>query len=230
MLGYEPARGEPAPPGDRPYFDVVIFDEASQVTPADAVPAILRGRQLVVAGDRQQLPPTAFFLGTQDDDGADDEYAELADQGTEGFESVLDVAETLFPFRALGWHYRSRDERLIAFSNAHFYDRSLTTFPGIQGAESLQLLRVPAPPPGLDADASAANEVAAVVERVMDHARTRTGQSLGVITLGVQHANRITDALRLARLADPSVEDFFSEERNEAFFVKNLERVQGDGA
>jgi AAA domain len=216
-------------PGDRPYFDVVIFDEASQITPADAIPAILRGHQLVVAGDRQQLPPTSFFRSTSiDDDEGTDEYEDAPEDGAANFESILDVIETFVPFRALGWHYRSRDERLIAFSNVHFYDRSLTTFPGVLGEGCLRSVRVPAPARGLDANQSAQGEVRAVVEEVVEHLRTRPDESLGVIALGIQHADRISEALRLARLADPSLEPFFSDDREESLFVKNLERVQGD--
>ena len=216
-------------PGDRPYFDVVIFDEASQVTPADAIPAIFRGHQLVVAGDQRQLPPTSFFRGASgDDDEAYDEYEDAPDGGTKDFESILDVITTFVPFRALGWHYRSRDERLIAFSNVHFYDRSLMTFPGVLREGCLRSVRVPAPSPGMDANESAQAEVRAVVAEVLDQLRTRPEESLGVIALGIQHSNRISEALRLARLADPSLEPFFADDRDESLFVKNLERVQGD--
>ena len=103
-----------------PYFDVVVFDEASQITPADAVTSILRGRQLVVAGDDKQLPPTAFFASGSTDEDADqpepDTPAALM-AGTAGFESILDALGSVLGFRQLTWHYRSRDERLIAFSS-----------------------------------------------------------------------------------------------------------------
>jgi superfamily I DNA and/or RNA helicase len=131
-------------PGDRPYFDVVVFDEASQIVPADAIPAILRGRRVIVAGDRHQLPPTNFFAAASDGD-SDVEQA-VNDDGsinlalTSGFESILDVLTAGLGGgrnRSLTWHYRSRDERLIAFSNAWVYDNSLTTFPGVAGAECL---------------------------------------------------------------------------------------------
>ena len=158
-------------PGDRQYFDVVVFDEASQVTPADAIPSILRGERVVVAGDQQQLPPTAFFLGTDEDPTPDDEYDDDLDRrrraarrqavgsGTAGFESILDVLTAILPSRTLGWHYRSNDERLIAFSNVYFYDQSLLTFPGVHGDDCLTHVRVPAPRPGLDANESASAEV-----------------------------------------------------------------------
>ncbi|HZJ27546.1 MAG TPA: AAA domain-containing protein, partial [Acidimicrobiia bacterium] len=227
-------------PGDRQYFDVVVFDEASQVTPADAIPSILRGRRVVVAGDQQQLPPTAFFVETDDsgapideytDDGTDGPLAGALDRGTAGFEAILDVLGAILPARTLGWHYRSRDERLIAFSNTYFYDRSLHTFPGVHGGDCLRHIRVPAPRPGLDAEASAAAEVVAVIDAILEHASTRPDETLGVIALGITHANRITEALRRARLERPELDGFFdrsTEGDDEPFFVKNLERVQGD--
>src|ERR1700722_2674695 len=102
-------------------FDVVIFDEASQIVPADAIPAIIRGHQIVVAGDDRQLPPTNFFrqIGGQDDEASDDGDDEdsLVSFGA-GFESVLDALRPLLPTAPLAWHYRSRDERLVAFSNS----------------------------------------------------------------------------------------------------------------
>ena len=124
-----------------PYFDVVVFDETSQITPADAVTSILRGRQLVVAGDDKQLPPTAFFVSdsTEDDpDQAEPDTPAPLMAGTAGFESILDALGSVLRFRQLLWHYRSRDERLIAFSNAHIYDRTLITFPGASGGRVLR--------------------------------------------------------------------------------------------
>src|SRR5205823_1944881 len=105
-------------------FDVVIFDEASQVLPEDAMPAILRAHQLVVAGDSMQLPPTTFFT-------AEDEESSHQDQesATGGYESLLDATNAFLPSSHLNWHYRSRDESLIAFSNHHIYQDRLVTFP-----------------------------------------------------------------------------------------------------
>lgn len=112
-------------------------------------------------------------------------------------------------------HYRSRDERLIAFSNTHFYDRSLHTFPGVRDGECLAHIRVPPPRPGLDPDTSAAAEVTAVVEAILDHAANRPGETLGVIALGVTHANRTTEALRLARSDHPELDGFFDHAADE---------------
>ena len=121
------------PLGDKPPFDVVVFDEASQIPPADAVSALLRGRQAIVAGDPKQLPPSNFFGSSGEDEDEDEENDQDAPL-TQDVESILDAMSALLPIpwgtRSLGWHYRSRDERLIAFSNHHVYDGRLTTFPG----------------------------------------------------------------------------------------------------
>lgn len=114
-------------------FDLVVFDEASQLPTPEGIPAILRAQQVVVAGDRNQLPPTSFFRAQIefDEDGGGDEADELAD---EPLESLLDDAVATVPlFREahLKWHYRSKDERLIKFSNAIFYDNRLVTFPSV---------------------------------------------------------------------------------------------------
>ena len=213
-------------------FDLVVFDEASQITPADAMPAILRGTQLVVTGDDRQLPPTAFFSTTADalDDDSPDAEGDLS--LTSGFESVLDALTPLVGtrLRTLLWHYRSRDERLIAFSNAHFYDRSLTTFPGALSGDVIEhvLVGETATVAG-DFDSSSA-EVRRVVDLVLDHARRRPRETLGVIAMGIKHANRVEAALHdaLRDTTDTALIDFFSDSHDEPFFVKNLERVQGD--
>jgi hypothetical protein len=201
-------------------FDVVIFDEASQIVPADAIPAMIRAHQVVVAGDDHQLPPTSFFRQTSvvSDDDDEDEDDGLVSFGT-GFESVLDALTPLLPSASLNWHYRSRDERLVAFSNDRIYGGALTTFPGVLRDDCLVHAVVP------DEDA----EVAKVVSLVMEHAATRPEESLGVIALGMRHAERIDAAVRAALASAPaSVESFFGEDSGEPFFVKNLERVQGD--
>ena len=219
-------------------FDVVIFDEASQVTPADAVGSLARASRAIVAGDPHQLPPTRFFLASGG--GLDDE--EEPDTTTSLFrdvESVLDQMTALLPppigTRTLGWHYRSKDERLIAFSNAQpgLYDYSLTTFPGAAGTDALTHVHVPfrLGRPG-DED-SAADEVAKVTDLVAQHARRHAGESLGVIAMGVKHANRVEEAIRRARLGDDALDAFVTGKGSqrtghEPFFVKNLEHVQGD--
>jgi len=214
-------------PNDRPYFDVVIFDEASQVRPAEAIPAIARGRRLVVAGDDKQLPPTDFFSGPVIATDGDDDGATLAAIGT-SFESVLDVLEFLVEPRMLEWHYRSADERLIAFSNAHLYSKALLTFPGVSGPECLRHVHVAWTPGQADGEDSSNAEVLKVVELILEHAVERPDQNLGVIAMGIKHAERIDGALRNALRDRSDLDEFFDETHPERFFIKNLERVQGD--
>jgi very-short-patch-repair endonuclease len=213
-------------------FDVVIFDEASQIVPADAIPAIMRGHQIVVAGDDRQLPPTNFFRQVGGDEEAAEDDENLVSFGV-GFESVLDALRPLLPTAALAWHYRSRDERLVAFSNSRIYGGALTTFPGVVRDDCLRHVVV-AQGPGTGQETSVDAEVGRVVELILDHAREHPAESLGVIALGIKHAERIDAALRtaLAKLGenggDQGLETFFAEDAPEPFFVKNLERVQGD--
>ena len=206
-------------------FDVVVFDEASQVLPADAVPALLRAPQAVIAGDRRQLPPTTFFDATVDDEPDDDEDGGL----TVGFESVLDVLDTVLRSYLLTWHYRSRSEPLIAFANHHVYDGRLTTFPGARVEECLRH-EVVRQRPGATDTRSNDIEVRRVVDLMIEHARTRPDETLGVIALGQYHADRIEWGLRdrLDGLGDRGLEAFFDDTAPERAFVKNLERVQGD--
>lgn len=220
-------------PGDRPYFDVVVFDEASQIVPADAIAAISRARRVVVAGDRRQLPPTQFFAVDGEDKGEhvvnEDGSINLA--LTTGFESILDVLTAALSSertRSLTWHYRSRDERLIAFSNAWIYGNSLTTFPGVAGRDCLSHELVRQPRNAGTEDDSATAEVDRVVAKILEHAASRPHESLGVITMGINHMERIDRRLRERLRTRPRLRPFFDEPPGEPFFVKNLERVQGD--
>ena len=214
------------PIGGQPLFDVVIFDEASQIAPADAISSLLRGRQAIVVGDPKQLPPTSFFTGSNEDDDTPEELP------TQDVESILDAMSTLLTrprgAKWLGWHYRSRDERLIAFSNQHVYDGSLTTFPGAIPDDCLQHVEVPFTPGASEVLSSYSPEVERVVELILEHAETRPRESLGVIALGLKHAERIEELLRRSVRARADLDEFFDETKPEPFFVKNLERVQGD--
>jgi very-short-patch-repair endonuclease len=189
-------------PSDRPYFDVVVFDEANQ------------------------LPPTDFFAGANPDTEEDPE-AETRIVMDSRYESVLNAMTPFIDFRMLRWHYRSRDERLISFSNVYVYDRGLTTFPGVLGSESIQHVLVPYTH-GAGSAVSSRAEVDRVVELILEHAETRPRESLGVITMGLPHKDRIDDALRGVLRERDDLGEFFDESRNEPFFTKNLERVQGD--
>src|SRR5436305_4411786 len=191
----------------------------------------MRAGQVVVAGDEHQLPPTTFFTVADD---PDDAPLGVTAEGaidlslTSGYESILDVLSALLPGYTLRWHYRSRDERLIAFSNAWVYDRSLVTFPGTTGQDRVRHVYVEQAPGDRQAADSVTAEVDRVVALALEHAATHPDESLGVITMGITHADRIDAALRRALARRPDLHAFFAESRPDPFFVKNLERVQGD--
>jgi very-short-patch-repair endonuclease len=243
-------------------FDVVIFDEASQVKPADAIPALVRAPQAIVAGDNRQLPPTEFFTKVLEDPvelrpgrnataaeedtlaaEAAEEDAELTDDEALAVSSrepaetfTRDAESILFAFdnvlvgqsRRLLWHYRSRDERLIAVSNAYVYDWSLTTFPAADGIDCLQH-EVLDPSPGIKGGSNSPDdEVGRVVDLVVEHAANHPDETLGVITFGIPHMRRIQAALEAVFSENPDLEETLNANEREPFFVKNIERVQGD--
>ena len=206
-------------------FDLVVFDEASQVMPCDAVSALLRGKRAMVAGDSRQLPPTSFFDSSGGGDDLDEDEESISD-----YESILDVMEARLSRRRLTWHYRSQDERLIAYSNQQIYHGSLTTFPGAAADTCLEWVLVPHQMGMPTEKGSNSGEVERVVDLMIDHARQRSTESLGVIAMGSHHAMRIEETLRkrIEQERSPELEEFFEESREERAFVKNLERVQGD--
>jgi hypothetical protein len=208
------------PPGL--HFDVVIVDEASQVSPADAINCIYRGRALILAGDQRQLPPAGFSR-----DGAPEEPAETSD-----CRSILDLAMDSGAYQnlTLRWHYRSRHEALIAFSNTEFYERRLVTFPGRHGDgpnAGVELFWVEGTyRRGTSRDNP--DEAAHVAERVIHHYDTRPALSLGVVTVSEAQADAIETAVSRARLHRPDLDRFFTDDRLRGFFVKSVEEVQGD--
>lgn len=212
------------------HFDVVVFDEASQVSPGDAINCVYRGSALILAGDQKQLPPTNFFAAGAADDS--DEWSEDSDDVTE-FESVLDLAKASGAYRSLTlrWHYRSLHEALIAFSNATFYRGQLVTFPSRHGEGpdvGVELFPVIGTyRRGTSRDNP--EEAAKVAERVIHHYDTRPGLSLGVVTFSEAQAEAIETAVTHARQDRPDLDRFFGkEDRLRGFFVKSLESVQGD--
>ena len=212
-------------------FDLVVFDEASQVRPHDAVCAIYRARQLLVAGDQKQLPPTNFF--ERQDRGDDGEAIEEEGGNLSEFESILDVCATLkLPRKRLQWHYRSRRESLIAFSNQHFYGGELITFPSAQEADGTAGVQLEYVADGRWQSGSTGgfNEAEAVrtADLVFEHLRTGSKLSLGVITMNQRQQLLVTDEIDKRRRQHPELEWYFDSGREEPFFVKNLENVQGD--
>jgi very-short-patch-repair endonuclease len=215
--------------GERRHFDVVIFDEASQILPEEAIPSLFRASQVVVAGDSKQLPPTTFFATRAD---VDDEEIVSDETGTleaiTGFESLLDTLSVFTSNWMLEWHYRSEDERLIAFSNHFIYDGRLITFPSAKDFSPISHTLVENRTGLSGQDESSSAEVEEVVRRVIQHVETLPNETLGVITMGIKHANRVQAALDRALLLRPDLGEFFNQEKEERFFVKNLETVQGD--
>ena len=205
-------------------FDLVIFDEASQILPADAIGSIGRSKQVIVVGDTQQLPPSDFFkthIGGTDDEDDDDE---------ETPESILDAfLATGIPLKRLKWHYRSRHEELIAFSNREFYESQLITFPSVNAdARPIEFVHVE---DGIyDRGGSRTNTIEArrVAGLVIEHARSSPDQSLGVIAFSVAQMMAVRQALEIEKRADPTLEALLNEDRHDGFFVKSLEEVQGD--
>ncbi len=209
-------------------FDTVIFDEASQVKTENAIGAIFRGKQVIIAGDSKQLPPTNFFeVTTQDNefDRDDDEESELTDT------SVLDEALFL-PNKELLWHYRSRHEQLIAFSNSKIYKNKLVTFPSSTENEKdwgVEFIYVENGVYNSKGNSRGnAIEAQRVAREVFEHIKNHPERTLGVITFGIVQEYAIESAINKLRLEHPECESFFDEEKHEAFFVKSLENVQGD--
>jgi very-short-patch-repair endonuclease len=209
-------------------FDLVVFDEASQVRPADALGALLRGRQVAVIGDSRQLPPTSFFERIV---AALAPEEEEEDAMPSEMESILNLCRTRFPVRTLRWHYRSRHDSLIALSNREFYDDQLYVYPSPRrNVEELGLKFVHLPETVYDRGKSATNrgEARAVAEAVMDHARRFPSKSLGIGAFNIQQQGAILEELERLRGEQPDLEPFFDTTGPEPFFVKNLETIQGD--
>ncbi|BCS35937.1 hypothetical protein TBR22_A51720 [Luteitalea sp. TBR-22] len=221
--------------GNAPSFDIVIFDEASQLPPEDAVGAIVRGSQLVVVGDPKQLPPTDFFAAPHEvqptvegEDGA-----EVPDA-----ESVLEAFMGCgVPMSRLKWHYRSAHESLISFSNVSFYDGDLLTFPSVEPLSDRLGLTFEHVADGMyegkglnlaEARRVAAAVVAFAREQLEVERSGGRALSLGVGTFNLRQQLAILDVLEEWRREEPAIEPFFDRSRPEPFFVKNLENIQGD--
>jgi very-short-patch-repair endonuclease len=210
-------------------FDVVVIDEASQMRPEDALGALLRAKQIVVVGDPKQLPPTDFFNRAIDGADTDDEEQEDIED-----ESILEACSKAFDkVRRLKWHYRSRCESLIAFSNEQFYDRSLITFPMAKPESfSVDLVKVAGHYQASQNPAEAqrvCEEAIDLMCRLADAPDAEFG-TIGVVAVNSQQREAIVEQFRLLSAGNEAVETFMSraEQLGEPFFVKNLENVQGD--
>ena len=214
------------PTNEELQFDVVIFDEASQVKPEDALGAFMRGKTAVVMGDTQQLPPTSFFDQMSDADSDEEEATSL------DMESILHLCKLSFPVKMLKWHYRSRHESLISVSNREFYDDDLLVYPSPSHSDpELGLKFHYNPNTAYDRGSSSANPLEAkdVVEEIFNHfEKYGDTKSLGVGTFSVAQKNAILEELEVRRKERPEFEALFSDNKDEHFFVKNLETIQGD--
>ncbi len=202
-------------------FDIVIFDEASQLPTCKAVGVLARGKNAVIVGDPNQMPPTSFFSGnTVDEDNLD----------IEDLDSILNDCLALgMPQTHLHWHYRSRHESLIAFSNQEFYENSMLTFPSVNDREKcVKLIKVDG---FFDRGKGRVNEgeakaiVEAIKHRYYDP-ELKT-QTIGVVTFNISQQTLIEDLLQEEYQKDTAF-DNWANMGEEAMFVKNLENVQGD--
>ena len=206
------------------HFDVVIFDEASQIFPQDAIGAIYRAQQLIIVGDSKQMPPSNFFNASIETEDSDEETGDVTD-----FESILDLCSASMPQLRLRWHYRSRYEQLIAFSNKNFYDNDLVTFPSSK-ADSLGIGVDYYHVDGIFDRRSHTNrkEAEFIVDLIYRNIEQYPDRSLGVVAFSVAQQDLIDKLLTQRRQNTPEKEFFFKKEGSEPFFIKNLETVQGD--
>lgn len=203
-------------------FDLVVFDEASQMPTSESVGAIARGKALIVVGDPKQMPPTSFFSSTN----VDSEEANIDDM-----ESILEDCRTLdMPSLQLSWHYRSRHESLIAFSNNEYYEGSLITFPSVDD-KITKVHFVPVSGGYYDKGGHRCNqaEAEAIVDEIVRRLKSErlSRQSIGVIAFSVMQQGLIEDLLQERLDQDRELQEAASG-MYEPIFIKNLENVQGD--
>ena len=213
------------PRGKGEDFDLVVIDEASQMSPERALGVISRAKQCVVVGDPQQLPPTSLFqrnTAWEDSDDADEIDIDVLEE-----ESILDLSSKAFqPTRRLKWHYRSRNGSLIAFSNKHFYDSQLVVFPACRRefAITRHLVEEPRYKKGVNEP-----EVRDACDIVIRQLELYPERSLGVVAMNEAQADAIAEQLDdLAFHHDELRRRLDLRDNSESLFVKPLEKVQGD--
>jgi KaiC/GvpD/RAD55 family RecA-like ATPase len=216
------AVAEVLPP--RRLFDVVIMEDAGRVAVAHAVPVVARADRIVAIAD-DEVALTSFSTAVEPAPDPDEQEGPWSGEPPP---SVAELLRGVLPTRTLRWPYRYRDDRLVGFAASTTYAGRLTTVPGAGGNPRVSLELVDAPVGGDDPVDSSSAEVARVVELVLEHLRARPHESLGVLTLGPRHAERLDAALRRALVRAPDVANLLHEDRAEAFFVKDVERVAGD--
>ncbi len=212
-------------PLDFDKFDLVVMDEASQIRPEDAIGALSRGRQAVIVGDPNQLPPTAFFQHISDE--SEDSEDALVGAGSE---SILDYMSAFFPVRTLKWHYRSRHESLIQFSNREFYDNKLIVFPSPSTEGGELGIRFHFLDDAVYENRTNRKEAEAIARAVIDHGLKHPEQTLGVVCMNNGQTDLVQSCIDKLREQNSEWDRVVTllEENSEPLFVKNLENVQGD--
>jgi very-short-patch-repair endonuclease len=204
-------------------FDLVVMDEASQMKPEDALGSIARADQLVVVGDPKQLPPTSFFDKMIDDDDEDATAIVVS-------ESILDTAMPMFDARRLRWHYRSKHEQLIAFSNHAFYHSGLVVFPAPHRESEEFGVKFTRVTRGRFVNRRNVEEARVIAAAVQRHLMQRSDESVGVVAMSAKQRDQIERAIEELSKDDPLFQELLEENLriDEPLFVKNLENVQGD--
>lgn len=203
------------------HFDILIFDEASQLPTCEAVSALARAKQSVIVGDPKQMPPTSFFSTIK----LDEENMDVED-----LESILDDCLSLsVPSKYLLRHYRSKHESLIAFSNVNYYENKLLTFPSSDDLN--RKVKYHHVNGFYDKGKTRTNKFEAdvIVQYIKSHYNDSKKRklSVGVVTFSQTQQNLIEDKLQKLFMSDPKLEEYTNESL-EPLFIKNLENVQGD--
>jgi len=205
-------------------FDIVVMDEASQIRPEDALGSIARGRSLVVVGDPKQLPPTSFFDKITIDDLDDDSVA------LEETESILESSIPMFRTRRLRWHYRSRHESLIAFSNLHYYNSDLVIFPSPFAAGQEFGVHYHKIKRGRFSRGKNVEEARAIAFAAMQHLLQNPQESLGLVAMNAAQSLEIEMHVEQLVKESPQIKEAYDSNlmSEDPLFIKNLENVQGD--
>ncbi len=205
-------------------FDLVIMDEASQIKPEDALGAIARGTTFVVVGDPKQLPPTSFFNKILEDEDEEDMV------GIQDSESILESVMSIFKTRRLRWHYRSKHESLIAFSNKHFYDSDLVLFPSPFKASDEFGVKLHKVPRGRFNNRRNIEEAQEVVRCAVKHLLDNPNESIGIVAMNAEQRDEIERQLDQLSKDQPAIAEAIeiNKESSDPIFIKNLENVQGD--
>ncbi len=206
-------------------FDLIIMDEASQIRPEDALGAIARGRNLVIVGDPKQLPPTSFFDTLIDGDDAQGEIVAAMES-----ESILEVASPMFTNRRLRWHYRSRHESLIEFSNHAFYNSDLVLFPSPFQKSSEYGVKLHRVAEGCFIEKRNFIEVTKIIDFLVGALQNNPQESFGVVAMNIKQRDDLEIEFENRVKSDGQLREFMkkTEDVQEPLFFKNLENVQGD--